>query len=197
MSLRPAVLNDAEHAVGNFLQRIHHMARVLCAGADAEQGERFHQALGDLERVLELLFDYVLPTDVAPRPTDAGVVADSLAAQVRAHCGAEVAVGDCPAQRLLVDPKVMIRCFQLLGAACGKAWQGVSSLRVDLAAETAGERLRLSVSGGTAGDAASAEARMAAAVAAQLIEAQGGELHWSQAEPGALAMLLPVQGECA
>lgn len=194
VAVRPDVLNDAEHAVGNFLQRIHHMARVLGAAADAQQADRLRLALGDLERLLELLFDYVLPAEVAVRPTAAGVVADSLAAQVRAQCGGEVEVSACPAVRLLVDPKSLSRSFQLLGVACGKVWQG-GALSVEAMLEPGGDRLRLAVRGAEGGEIrAAAEQRMAAAVATQLVEMQGGELVWSDLEPSALVLTLPIQG---
>jgi hypothetical protein len=193
VAVRPDVLNDAEHAVGNFLQRLHHMTRLLGA-ADAQQADRLRLALGDLERLLELLFDYVLPAEVAVRPTDAVAVADSLVSQVRAQTAGAVTASECPLVRLLVDPKSLSRCFQLLGVACGKAWQG-GGLRVETVLEPGGERLRLVVSGAALGDArAAAEERMAAAVAAQLIEMQGGELSWSDRAPAALALTLPVQG---
>jgi len=193
VAVRPDVLNDAEHAVGNFLQRLHHMSRLLGA-ADAQQADRLRLALGDLERLLELLFDYVLPAEVSVRATDAVIVVDSLAAQVRAQAGTEVNAGDCPAVRLSVDPKSLSRCFQLLGVACGKGWQG-AGLSVEAALEPGGERLRVAVTGAPAGEVrAAAEERMAAAVAAQLIEKQGGELSWSDLEPSALALTLPVQG---
>ena len=89
VALRRTVLNDAEHAVGNMLQRLHHAARAATAGLGA-QGERLQSTIDDLERLLELLFDYVSPVEVQVRPTAAERIAESLAAQLRAQGIGEV-----------------------------------------------------------------------------------------------------------
>ena len=72
VAVRPDVLNDVEHAVGNLLQRMHHAARSARSGSGAH-GERLQTTLEELERLLELLFDYVSPVDVQVRAIDAGV----------------------------------------------------------------------------------------------------------------------------
>ena len=80
VAVRREVLSDVEHAVGNLLQRMHHVARAAKAGL-GPQGERLQQTLDELERLLELLFDYVSPVEVQMRPTAAAQIAESLAAQ--------------------------------------------------------------------------------------------------------------------
>jgi hypothetical protein len=198
VSVRPDVLHDAEHAVGNLLQRVHHMVRVATAGVETQDGERLRGVLADLERLLEHLFDYVLPVDgVSLRATEVGRVVDSLAAQVRAHAAADVSVSECPAVWVLVDAKTLSRSFHLLGTACGKIWQSAATVAVAVRVaedrERVQERIQLSVElGDFEVQPASAECRMAAAVAARLIELQGGELSWS--ESGQCSLILPVQG---
>ena len=98
VAVRREVLNDVEHAVGNLLQRMHHAARAAKAGL-GPQGERLQNALDDLERLLELLFDYVSPVEVQVRPTDAERIAESLAAQLRAQGVAEVTHGAAAGRR--------------------------------------------------------------------------------------------------
>src|SRR5258706_3553805 len=82
VAVRPDVLSDVEHAVGNLLQRMHHAARMARTGSGAPD-ERLQTALDDLERLLELLFDYVSPVEMQVRAIDAERVAESLAAQLR------------------------------------------------------------------------------------------------------------------
>jgi hypothetical protein len=114
VAVRPEVLSDVEHAVGNLLQRMHHVARTARSGADL-QGDRLQGALEDLEGLLELLFDYVSPVDIQVRPTDAQRVAESLAAQLRAHGAGEIALGaPAAAVQILADGRVLGRAFQLL-----------------------------------------------------------------------------------
>src|SRR5215470_18429518 len=108
VAVRRAVLNDVEHAVGNLLQRMHHAARAAKGGL-GEQGERLETALDDLERLLELLFDYVSPVEVQVRPTDAERIAESLAAQLRGQGAAELAPGAPPAVEVLADPRILSR----------------------------------------------------------------------------------------
>src|ERR1044071_9824306 len=86
VSVRTEVLTDAEHALGNLFQRIYHVTRVAREGL-GPYADRLNGTVQDLERLLELLFDYVSPVDLEMRPTSCGRVAESLAVQLRAHTG--------------------------------------------------------------------------------------------------------------
>src|SRR5215470_16772916 len=123
VAVRRAVLNDVEHAVGNMLQRMHHAARAAKAGL-GEQGERLQATLDDLERLLELFFDYVSPVEVQVRPTDAERIAESLAAQLRAQGVADVTLAASSSAQVLADPRVLGRSFLLLAQACARECDG-------------------------------------------------------------------------
>jgi hypothetical protein len=188
VALREDVLHDAEHAVGNLLQRLHHAAR----GARAESattGERLQAALGDLERVLELLFDYVTPVELELRPTDAARVSESLAAQVRGH-GATVTVAVAPVARVLADGRQLSRCFQLISLA--SAWEAGTTLAIATRHDTAGERVEFAVTSAGTPPAAPPHAALAVAVATRLVELHGGSL--ARAADGSVSIVLPVAG---
>jgi hypothetical protein len=184
VAVREDVLNDVEHAVGNLLQRMHHAARSSRAEMGAH-GERLETALADLERLLDLLFGYVSPVDVELRATDAERVAESLAVQLRGQ-GAEVTVAAVPAVRVLADLRALGRSFQLLSES--RRWQARMTLEVRH--DAAAERVEFALRG--AADAAAPGARgvLAAAVAARLLDLQGGEL--ASQPDGTCAVALPV-----
>ena len=193
VALRRAVLNDVEHAVGNLLQRMHHAAR---AASDAVQGERLQTTLDDLERLLELFFDYVSPVDVQVRPTAAARIAESLAAQLRGQGGGEVSLTPLPgddAVQVLADPRVLSRSFLLLAQACARECESGSTVLVEVLHDPDGERVQFLVQP-TAEAAAvpSAHNALATAVAARLLELQGGELK-ERPRPGCTcAVVLPA-----
>lgn len=192
VAVRRAVLNDVEHAVGNLLQRMHHAARTAKAGLGA-QGERLQTTLDDLERLLELFFDYVSPVEVQVRPTDAERIAESLAAQLRAQGVSEVRLGATAATRVLADPRVMGRSFLLLAQACARELDGAGPVAIDVVHDPAGDRVQFLVQSadGTA-VAPTAFSSLAAAVAGRLIELQGGELHVRPQPACACAVVLPA-----
>jgi hypothetical protein len=184
VAVREDVLNDVEHAVGNLLQRMHHAARSSRAEMGAH-GERLQNALGDLERLLDLLFGYVSPVSVELRATDAERVAESLAAQLRGQ-GVEVAVAAVPTVRVLADPRALGRSFQLLVES--RHWDG--PFAVDVRHDAAAERVEFTLRGAPEAVAPSAQGTLAAAVAGRLLDLQGGELR--QHDGGGCAVTLPV-----
>ena len=193
VSVRPEVLHDAEHAVGNLLQRIHHTARVALHGVEVEHRERVGDALSDLERLLELLFDYVSPVDIDARPTDAGKVASSILSQVREHAGESVEMSGVADGKVLVDPRALSRCFQLIGRSLGATWKESADVGVDVASGGALEGISFAVRAARVeSPAVGTSARVGLAVAARLLNLQGGELHWDAgAGAGACCVVLP------
>ena len=131
VSVRAEVLSDAEHALGNLFQRIRHVAR---AAGDrlGPHSERMNANLQDLERLLELVFDYVSPVEVELRPTACSRIADSLAAQLRTHGATELATGKCPELRLLADGRVLSRSFQLLARTLANELACASSASIEI-----------------------------------------------------------------
>lgn len=187
VAVREDVLNDVEHAVGNLLQRMHHAARSARAEMGVH-GERLQAALSDLERLLDLLFGYVSPVDVALRATEAERVAESFAAQMRGQ-GVVVDVGVVPVVRVLADARALGRSFQLLAEA--RSWTGAGVLTLEVTHDAAAERVEFALRG--AGEAAvlGAQGALATAVAGRLIELQGGEVG---ADGCGCAVTLPVAG---
>ena len=192
VAIRHEVLSDVEHAVGNLLQRMHHAARAASANLGM-QGERLQNALDDLERLLELFFDYVSPVAVQVRAMDAGRIAESLAAQLRGQGAAELVMGAAPAVEVLADPRVLSRSFLLLAAACGRDGENAAPLSIEVALDGAGDRVAFMLHAASdAPTVASAHAKLAAAVAARLIELQGGELQASPQPTTPWTVILPV-----
>jgi hypothetical protein len=176
VAVRRAVLNDVEHAVGNLLQRMHHAARSASTGPGSH-GDRLQASLEDLERLLELLFDYVSPVEMELRPTEAARVAESLAAQLRTHGLGEVSVSAVPPSSVLADPRLLTRCFSLLAQTCARDAGEQHPVDIDVVHDAAGDRVTFALRLGTAeGRVATSHGAMAEAVAARLIELQGGEL---------------------
>jgi len=175
VAIRPEILSDAEHALGNLLQRMHHLARVSRDNLGAH-AERLQTTLEDLEHLLELLFDYVTPVDVELGPIDAVRVAESLLSQVRAY-GGKVDVGELPKIKLLVDSRVLSRSFQLLGRAFGRDWEAALRTSMEVNQQESLDRVELCVRSELAPAASgSADGDLALAVATRLIEQQGGEI---------------------
>lgn len=198
MSVCPAVLHDAEHAVGNLLQRIHHTARGALSGAEAEQRDRVRLALEDLERLLELVFDYVSPLEIDVRPTEATKVASSVVSQVRAHVAGTVDVVGDASGKLMVDPRSISRCMQLIGDSIGSVWKDAQAVSVSIDRGQNGEGLEFAIAVANQNSAPLATAaRVGLAVAARLIEVQGGELDWDHGGSGACKVVLPILGEGA
>lgn len=193
VALRPDVLNDVEHAVGNLLQRMHHVARAARNELGAP-GERLQATLEELEHLLELFFDYVSPVSLELRATPTARVAESLAVQLRGH-GATVTVAASSAPAVLADPRTLSRSFALLAQAGAAGWDG-ATLTVAAADDGSGERVELQVCGAVPPAAASAAAQgvLATAVARRLIELHGGELRERPSAACVCAVVLPVAG---
>jgi hypothetical protein len=197
VAVRPDVLGDAEHALGNLFQRVYHVTRLAREGLGGH-ADRLTEALESIERLLELVFDYVSPVEVDLRPIGAAKVLESLASQVRSHRGAAgVSLGECPALRVVGDPRVLGRSFQLLGSALGRDWERAAQVALEVAHDAEGERVCFMVHAGVgeAGPAA-ADANLAFAVAGRLIDLLGGYLQ-TAAAGGAFAcsITLPISTE--
>lgn len=190
VAVRREVLNDAEHAVGNLLQRMHHAARAAKTGLGV-QGERLQSALDDLEHLLDLLFDYVSPVEVQVRPLEADRVAESLAAQLRAQGVDSVTRAGAPGLQVLADSRVLSRSFLLLAQAWSGAREGGVPVAINVVRDGSGDdRVHFLVQESAA--TLMLQAGLAMAVAGRLIELQGGELHARPQPACAYAVVLPA-----
>jgi hypothetical protein len=183
VTLQPEVLGDAEHAIGNLLQRLRHATRQT--DNRAAEGGRIQGALEELEGLLELIFDYVSPVDVEPRPVSASRVAESLAGQVGAHSPEQVTVGGLPAVQLTLDRRLLSRSFVLLGRAVGRRWERSSGTLIEAFLDQDLGRVEFVVRSALPAaceHSAAGHEQLALAVAGRLIEVQGGELHWIPSE---------------
>jgi hypothetical protein len=159
------------------------------------QGERLETALDDLERLLELFFDYVSPVEVEVRPSDADRIAESLAAQLRAQGVSEVSLTASPGLQVLADPRLLSRSFLLLAQACARECNGGAPLAIEVVHDAAGDRVEFLVRApGELTGTPTAQSSLAAAVAGRLIELQGGELHARPQPACACAVVLPAAG---
>jgi hypothetical protein len=195
VSICPAVLNDAEHALGNLFQRIHHAARVARESLGA-QADRLNGALSDLESLLELVFDYVTPVEVELRPIAADRVAESLAANLRQYATADVAIAAGAAAQVMGDPRALTRGFHLIGKARADELKSATGVSVSVTDDRPGDRVEFAVSALTQTTAtANGERTLAWEVAMRLIEVQGGELAQGVAANGVVyTITLPAAG---
>jgi stage V sporulation protein SpoVS len=175
ISLRADVLADAEHALGNLLQRMHHLTRVAPVGL-GPYTERFNDNLQNIERLLELVFDYISPPSLGLRAVPCGRVAESLAVQLRAQTRIDISVGGAPAVNVLVDARALGRGFQLIIRSIEGALQKAESVSLDVF-QVADEGVELRIELRTCEvPARSAENRLAWAVGERLVELHGGEI---------------------
>jgi hypothetical protein len=183
------VLAEIEHALGNLLQRLHHTARSIAS----PHGEQLEEAVGDLERLLALVFDYVSPTPVQVRPVAVATAVESLCAQLRG-LGASVTLGAVCAGTVRVDPRILNRSWQLLGEACVVARRGPGEWYVEAERPAASDQVecRLHAVTGGAPEATDPRATLAAAVARRLLALQGGALRHRVSDDTAYAVVLPA-----
>jgi hypothetical protein len=194
VAVRTDVLNDAEHALGNLFQRIYHLTRLTREGL-GPHAERLNGAVENIERLLELLFDYVSPVDVELGPLAAAKVVESLTAQIRGQASCDVAAIECPPVQVIVDVKLLRRSLQLLGRAFGRDVERASRVVLDVTCDA--DRTEFGVHLEVAEpNSSAADAHLALAVAARLIELNGGELrHATDAAACAWRIALPTAKE--
>lgn len=192
VSVHPDVLRDAEHTLGNLFQRIYHATRLSREGLGAH-AERLTAAVEDLEKVVELVFDYVSPVDLELRSIPAARIAESLVSQITSRTKGTVLLGQCPSVPVLADSRHLRRCFQLLGRACERDWTAADRVSVDVGYEAAAEQVELLISSRRAATNESRHDGLLWAVAARLIELHGGALDHTPSDTMSVCLIaLPV-----
>jgi len=175
VAVRTDVLHDAEHAIGNLFQRIYHVNRAARESLGA-YADRLTASLQDLERLLELLFDYVTPTELELRRLECGRLAESLAAHVRAQTAAEVSCGSPPQAAVLVDPRMIGRALHLTARGFVRRVREDAPIELRIERDADRQRVELVLAAAALPAAAPADVRLALGVAARLVELHGGEL---------------------
>ena len=141
------------------------------------EAARLQEAVAGLERLLQLLFDYVSPTQVCMRETVAATIADSLLAEVRSHATGSVMVGERASVAMVADRRLLSRSFQLLGQACGCDWGAARHTAITVSHNRSLRRVEFRIDAEINGRPSRPnEAQLAVAVAARLIDLHGGEL---------------------
>jgi len=193
VALRPNVLNDAEHALGNLFQRIYHVTRAARDGL-GPYADRMTANLQNLEKLLQLVFDYVSPVELDIRAVDSARVIESLAAHVREHIVGEIEMPSCPQTPISADTRALGRSFQLLGLAFHNEFSSASRVAIEVLKEKGGGSVGFSVQAiGNRRCTQETQAALAWEVAARLIEIQGGELVKSTEAGGyTCTVVLPI-----
>ena len=174
VAVRTDVLSDAEHALGNLFQRIYHLTRLTRDGL-GPHAERLTGAVENVERLLELLFDYVSPVEVELRALAAPKVVESLTALIREHALCDVTAGECPSVYVIADGRLLRRSFQLVGRAFARDLERASRVALEIRGDAERTEFGVLVEVGEPNQSA-ADANLALAVAARLIDLNGGEL---------------------
>lgn len=195
MAICPEVLNEAEHALGNLFQRIHHIARVAREGLGAN-AERMTGALANLQEILDLLFDYVTPQTLEMKPVGCDRIAESLVSNLRPFVIQDLKAGSAPAATIDADTRVLSRSLQVLAKARARELAAAQSVSVATAKDDARGAIdiTLAVEGGEP-IVLSGDVDLAWEVAARLIELQGGELRQSAVGSSLeITLTFPVSG---
>ena len=195
VALRPDVLNDAEHALGNLFQRMYHVTRVARDGL-GPYADRMSDTLQHLEKLLQLVFDYVSPVEIEIRPVDAARVVESLASHVRQRAAGTIETPGCPSTQVFADTRRLGRSFQLLTLAFQHEFSSASEITIEVVPEGRRECVDFLIHiVGVPGSVQDTQAALAWEVAARLIELQGGELaRTMEGEGCTCTVVLPMAG---
>lgn len=176
--VRPEVLDTVGHVLGNVFQRLYHLVDRV-AEADPLTAEELRGTTGRLEGFLQLLLDYVSPTVPSLQFVSFADVAQSLARRLSEAFGGRVRVhvNAPPGGEVLVDPSSLSRAFELLASLLQGRPVAESAQAISVNLQGGPRWLRMSVSlveGMVATQGSDSEMRWA--VAAKMIETQGGTL---------------------
>ncbi|GIW39893.1 MAG: hypothetical protein KatS3mg076_0470 [Candidatus Binatia bacterium] len=182
--LSPAVLAEAEHALGNLFHRLH----FFCRKAEGEGLPPVGETVASLEETFRLLFDYVSPLPLDLRCVPALAVVRSASAalpSLRLECD-----GSVENKTLQVDSGRLSHAFALLGRFVRPGEAGTLEAKATSSSgPDGGSWLCLRVSLGSV----VAPMRLAWAVAEKIVESHGGNLVRSaEGEGEAWTLRLPL-----
>jgi len=195
--VRPQVVENIGHVLGNFFQRIYHLID-RARETDAVTAEQLHGSTRRLEDFLQLVIDYLSPLSLSLQPVPATEVAQSLARQLSDTTGGTVKIdAKVPAEsRLLVDAGRLARGFAILALMLDATPDGGDPVQVQAVARPVSRSLALTVTIPPCYvPLDSSELEMRWSVAEKFFEIQGGTLQKNAVPSGEVSwqIVLPLQ----
>src|ERR1700687_2538484 len=195
--VRPHVVENIGHVLGNFFQRIYHLIDRARA-ADAATADQLHASTRRLEDFLQLVIDYLSPLSLSLQVVPGTEVAQSLARQVSDATGGAVKVdAKLPTEsRLLVDPGRLARGFALLALMLEAVPEGDEPIQLHAVARPVSRSLALTVTiPHRYVPPHTSESEMRWALAEKFFEIQGGTLQEHAVPSGEVSweIVLPLQ----
>jgi hypothetical protein len=184
--IRPQVVENIGHVLGNFFQRIYHLIE-RAGEAGPEAATDLRASVRRLEDFLQLVMDYVSPHAMTLQYISATEVVQSLARQLsdRVGCAVRVDAKMAAEGRLLVDPGRLARGFALLAGQLQVTPSSADMIELKAVARPAGRAMiinvvipRRFVSPWTS------ELEMQWSVAEKLLDMHGGALQRKSAPSG-------------
>lgn len=179
--VRPQVVENIGHVLGNLFQRIYHLVE-RSRETDAVTAADLESSTRRLEDFLQLVMDYVSPLALSYQEVSGTDVVQSLARQLSETVGCPVRVdARMPVEvRLFVDAGRLARAFALLATQIPPARD--AGLDLKAAARVGGRSLSITaVIPARLMVPRTSEAEMQWAVAEKLLEIQGGALQQTAA----------------
>jgi hypothetical protein len=195
--VRPRVLENVGHVLGNMFQRIYHLVERR-RDVDAVMAADLDSSIRRLEAFLQLLMDYVSPLPLSLENVSLADVAQSLARHLGDASGWPVTIqGSVPADaQLLGDPGRLIQAFGLLGLQLCPATGGNETIQIRATTKTGPRSLALVVMLPRACVLErSSEGEIQWSVAEKLLDIHGGVLQQSSTISGGVLweIMLPLQ----
>ena len=196
--IRPHVVENVGHVLGNMFQRIYHLVQRTREG-DVAMAVDLDGNIRRLEGFLQLVMDYVSPLSLSMQDVSLGDVVQSLAQQVGDAVGHRVTIeGEVPADgRLLADAGRLARAFGLLCLRLRPQTGCEEAIRIKAAARTDARSLALviMIPRGCISEPSS-ESEMQWAVAEKLLEIHGGVLQQSPTVSGGVLWEIMLPPQC-
>jgi hypothetical protein len=195
--VRPQVVENVGHVLGNFFQQIYHLVAETRAG-DTTAGTQLAASVGHLEDFLQLVLDYFSPPVLALQDVLGTEVAQSLARQLSdtVCCPVKIEAKVHSDGRVRVDPGRLARGFALLATLLCQSTGADAGIALKAATRPMAHSLTFTVTVPRHFLAArSSQSDMRWAVAEKLLEAHGGALQRQSSPSGEVLweIVLPLQ----
>ncbi len=197
--IRPRVVEDVGHVLGNLFQRIYHLiSQIRNPENGAAVVDQLEASTRQLEDFLQLVIDYVSPLYPALQYVAAAEAAQSLARQISDAVGCPVKVDArlSAEGQLLVDPGRLARSFGLLAMQLRAQPSADQNVEVHAVTRPPGRSLTLTVHLPHRWlPARTTAAEIQWAVAKKFLETHGGTLEEKPAASGEVLweIVLPLQ----